>query len=106
MKVTIVKDGKTIKRTLPTHWDNVTCKQYMGVMKIAKNKDIKDLSKVKVLGIDPSDYMCKLANKKGIRTLSKFFNHQSLKLIKKNMENLTFFMELMSLTILMTQKIS
>ena len=65
---------------------NITSKN--SVLEIGSNdgtflKNIKDLSKVNVLGIDPSDYMCKLANKKGIRTLSKFFNYQSSKLIEK-----------------------
>ena len=65
---------------------NITSKN--SVLEIGSNdgtflKNIKDLSNVKVLGIDPSDYMCKLANKKGIRTLSKFFNYQSSKLIEK-----------------------
>ena len=65
---------------------NITSKN--SVLEIGSNdgtflKNIKDLSKVKVLGIDPSDYMCKLANKEGIRTLNKFFNYQSSKLIEK-----------------------
>ena len=51
MKVTIVKDGKTIKKTLPTHWDNITIKQYMSVMKIINDNDLKELSRVvKVIG--------------------------------------------------------
>ena len=60
---------------------NITSKN--SVLEIGSNdgtflKNIKDLSKVKVLGIDPSDYMCKLANKKGIRTLSNFFNYYQI----------------------------
>ena len=46
-------------------------------------KYIKDLSKAYVLGVDPSDNMCKIANKKGVRSLNKFFNYQSSKLIAK-----------------------
>jgi len=44
-------------------------------------KNIKDLSKANVLGIDPSDYMCKIASKKEIKIFGKFFNYQSSKII-------------------------
>ena len=65
---------------------NITSKN--SILEIGSNdgtflKNIKDLSKANVLGIDPSDYMCKIASKKGIKTLNKFFNYQSSKLIEK-----------------------
>ena len=47
-------------------------------------KYIKDLSKAYVLGIDPSDNMCRIAKKKGVKSLNKFFNYQTSQLIKKN----------------------
>ena len=65
---------------------NITSKN--SILEIGSNdgtflKNIKDLSKANVLGIDPSDYMCKIASKKGIKTLNKFFNYQSSKSIEK-----------------------
>ena len=46
-------------------------------------KNIKDLSGAKVLGIDPSDNMCELASKKGIKTLNIFFKNKNVKKISK-----------------------
>ena len=41
---------------------------------------------IKVLGIDPASLPSKIANKRGINTLNKFFNRQSTEEIKKNMD--------------------
>jgi len=47
MKITLVKDGKSVKRYIPQHWDELTMKQYMGCMKILKDNSIKkELEKV------------------------------------------------------------
>ncbi|QDP64656.1 MAG: hypothetical protein Unbinned4585contig1001_20 [Prokaryotic dsDNA virus sp.] len=77
MNVTIVKDGKQIKRKLPTHWDNITLKQYMSVMKIISNKELKSLSRiVKVIGaltdIDEEDIV--RLPVKNINTLGSVMN--------------------------------
>ena len=44
---------------------------------------IKKYSKAKILGIDPSKNMCKLARKKGIITICDFFSKKSSKVIAK-----------------------
>lgn len=47
MKITLVKDGQSVKRYIPQHWDELTMKQYMGCMKILKDNSIKkELEKV------------------------------------------------------------
>ncbi len=46
-------------------------------------KNIKDISNAEVLGIDPSDNMCKLAKKKGIDSLNIFFNSRNVNMITK-----------------------
>lgn len=47
-------------------------------------KNIIGLSEAKVLGVDPSKNMCKIANKKGVKSISTFFNHQNaIKLLAK-----------------------
>ena len=50
-------------------------------------KYIKELSNINVLGVDPSKFMCDLANKKGIRTYNNFFNFENSKKIKKKYKN-------------------
>jgi len=47
-------------------------------------KNIKKLSDANILGIDPSDNMCKIAKKNGVKSLNIFFNHKNSRLIKKN----------------------
>ena len=53
MKITLVKDGQSVKRYIPQHWDELTMKQYMGCMKILKDDSIKkELEKVvKILSV-------------------------------------------------------
>jgi hypothetical protein len=47
MKITLVKDGQSVKRYIPQHWDELSIKQYMGCMKILKDESIKkELEKV------------------------------------------------------------
>lgn len=46
-------------------------------------KNLKKISKSNVLGIDPSDNMCRIARQNGINSLNIFFNKSSAKLIKK-----------------------
>ena len=41
MKITLVKDGQSVKRYIPKHWDELSMKQYMGCMKILKDQSIK-----------------------------------------------------------------
>ena len=50
-------------------------------------KYIKELSNINVLGVDPSKFMCDLANKKGVRTYNNFFNFENSKKIKKKYKN-------------------
>ena len=50
-------------------------------------KYIKELSNINVLGVDPSKFMCDLANKKGIRTYNNFFNFKNSKKIKNKYGN-------------------
>jgi ubiquinone/menaquinone biosynthesis C-methylase UbiE len=50
-------------------------------------KYIKELSNINVLGVDPSKFMCDLANKKGVRTYNDFFNFENSKKIKKKYKN-------------------
>jgi len=50
-------------------------------------KYIKKLSNINVLGVDPSKFMCDLANKKGIRTYNNFFNFKNSKKIKNKYGN-------------------
>ena len=45
-------------------------------------KYIKKLSNISVLGVDPSRFMCDLANKKGVRTYNNFFNLKNSKKIR------------------------
>jgi len=45
--------------------------------------NIKKFSKAKVLGVDPSDNMCRLANKKGVHCINVFFNSKNANIIKK-----------------------
>jgi len=45
-------------------------------------KYIKEISKVNVLGVDPSKFMCNLAQKKGVRTFNDFFTFSNSKKIK------------------------
>jgi len=45
-------------------------------------KYIKEISDIKVLGVDPSKNMCNLAKKKGIKTYNNFFNLKNSKKIK------------------------
>ena len=47
-------------------------------------KNIKKYANCKVLGIDPSNNMCKLALKKKISSLNIFFNYKNSKIIKNN----------------------
>lgn len=49
-------------------------------------KYVKQLSNVKVLGVDPSKFMCNLANKKNIKTYNNFFNLKNSKIIKNRYE--------------------
>lgn len=53
MKITLVKDGQSVKRYIPKHWDELSMKQYMGCMKILKDQSIKkELEKVvKILSV-------------------------------------------------------
>lgn len=47
MKITLVKDGQSVKRYIPQHWNELTMKQYMGCMKILKDQSVKkELEKV------------------------------------------------------------
>jgi ubiquinone/menaquinone biosynthesis C-methylase UbiE len=46
-------------------------------------KYIKKISNIKMLGVDPSKNMCKLAKKKGIKTYNNFFNLSNSKKIRK-----------------------
>jgi len=50
-------------------------------------KYIKEISNIKVLGVDPSEFMCDLAKKKGIRTYNNFFNLKNSKKIKNKYGN-------------------
>lgn len=50
-------------------------------------KYIKEISNIKVLGVDPSKFMCDLAKKKGIRTYNNFFNLKNSKKIKNKYGN-------------------
>ena len=50
-------------------------------------KYIKELSNINVLGVDPSKFMCDLANKKGVKTYNNFFNFENSKKIKKRYKN-------------------
>ena len=50
-------------------------------------KYIKELSNINVLGVDPSKFMCDLANKKGVKTYNNFFNFENSKKIKKKYKN-------------------
>ena len=43
---------------------------------------VKQLSNVKTLGVDPSKFMCELANQKNIKTFNDFFNLKNSKIIK------------------------
>jgi ubiquinone/menaquinone biosynthesis C-methylase UbiE len=45
-------------------------------------KCIKEISKINVLGVDPSKFMCNLAQKKGVRTFNDFFTFSNSKKIK------------------------
>tara|TARA_R110000764_G_C10991742_1_gene381315 strand:+ start:292 stop:906 length:615 start_codon:yes stop_codon:yes gene_type:complete len=53
MKITLVKDGQSVKRYIPKHWDELSMKQYMGCMKILKDQSVKkELEKVvKILSV-------------------------------------------------------
>ena len=58
------------------------------ILEIASNdgtflEQLKKLQPIKEVGIDPSDYMCELANKKGINTEILFFSKKTSNLIKK-----------------------
>ena len=47
--------------------------------------EVKNKSKAKVLGIDPAKNISKLAKKKGIETITNYFNYNtSKKILKKN----------------------
>ncbi len=46
-------------------------------------KNIKKLSGAHILGIDPSDNMCNIAKKNGVRSLNIFFNKKNSSLITK-----------------------
>jgi SAM-dependent methyltransferase len=46
-------------------------------------KCIKKISNLYVLGVDPSRFMCAIANKRGIRTYTNFFNFKNSKIIQK-----------------------
>lgn len=46
-------------------------------------KYIKKFANINVLGVDPSKFMCKIARKKGIRTVENFFNLKNSKVIQK-----------------------
>ena len=50
-------------------------------------KYIKQLSNINVLGVDPSKFMCNLANKKNIKTYNNFFDLKNSKIIKKRYGN-------------------
>ncbi len=50
-------------------------------------KYIKKISNIKVLGVDPSKFMCDLAKKNGIRTYNNFFNLKNSKKIKNKYGN-------------------
>ena len=63
-------------------------KNHNKIIEIASNdgtflEQIKKLKPVKEVGIDPSNYMCKLASKKGINTESLFFNFNTSSFIRK-----------------------
>ena len=48
-------------------------------------KNIISHSGAKVLGVDPSKNMCELANKKGVKSISSFFNYfNSIKILSKH----------------------
>lgn len=58
------------------------------ILEIASNDGtfLEELKKIKFInevGVDPSNYMCELANKKGINTEPLFFNFKTSQLIKK-----------------------
>ena len=46
-------------------------------------RNIKNLSKSDILGVDPSDNMCKIATKNGVKSLNIFFDNKSANIIKK-----------------------
>ena len=46
-------------------------------------KYIKQLSNINVLGVDPSKFMCDLANKKKVKTYNNFFDLRNSRIIKK-----------------------
>ena len=50
-------------------------------------KYIKQLSNVNVLGVDPSNFLCNLANQKNIKTYNNFFDHKNSKIIKNKYGN-------------------
>jgi len=66
---------------------NFAIKKNSKVLEIASNDGtflyfIRKFSKAFCLGIDPSKYMCKIANKKKLKTESIYFNSNSAKKIK------------------------
>ena len=50
-------------------------------------KYIKQLSNINVLGVDPSKFMCNLANQKNIKTYNNFFDLKNSRIIKKKYGN-------------------
>ena len=50
-------------------------------------KYIKQLSNINVLGVDPSKFMCNLANKKKIKTYNNFFDLKNSRIIKNKYGN-------------------
>ena len=58
------------------------------ILEIASNdgtflEELKKLKSINEVGIDPSNYMCKLANNKGVNTEALFFNLKNSHFIKK-----------------------